>query len=218
MVQLAEAEAEVRAQSGNSLQPCRGPTPNVLVLTRRYCAYVLRRGCRLCLLEALVPLWSYTSLSGEDEHSCGVEAILGQCCKVSSSWKKRLSIEPLPTERTGAPRHTTWYLLPELESRAAGEIAARTRCRKKSSATRKGQQLALSTIRCVRTISAASSLSFSAWPSAICPSSRQNVRRKRSGVVTSVSSVFLEWKLPQLTLQLHFYSIPRTVLNLSCDS
>ena len=41
--------AEVRAHSGDSLQPRRGPTPSVLVLNRRYCSCVQSTVHRPCL-------------------------------------------------------------------------------------------------------------------------------------------------------------------------
>ena len=49
-----------------------------------------------------------------------------------------------------------------------------------------------------RHFTASASIAFSAWPSTLSPSSKQNVRRKGSGVAPSVSLVFREWELAEL--------------------
>ena len=73
-------------------------------------------------------------------------------------------------------------------------------------------------IFCSHHFTACTSSSISAWPSTISFSSRQDVRHERSGIASSVSSVFPEWELPQLTPRPLFRGIPLRVLHVSCKS
>ena len=139
---------------------------------------------------------------------CGHLDYQGQRCKVSSSWKKRMSVEPLPTEKTLSGSSCD----PERCARArhfvsalrAGVASCRRDCGDDSLSKEKFSNS--KAIHCVLHGSLHLRRSRSSRGQTQSPSSRQTVRREKTGVGTSLR----EWELPELTFHLHFHATDRS--------